>query len=673
MILILNQVATKTNKTVGTTNEATIVKPKSVNETVVSKSKINRDEVIIEDWTSDDEDDVCAVKTVSSVKPNVTQAVRSQADKSGQTSQKQGIGFKKVHKIKACFVCKSTGHLIKDCDFYDQKSPEPRVKNVVNTGERVVKPVWDYGKRVNHQNFSKNLKYPHAKRTFNPSAVLTRAGLVNTDRSNVSTARSISTVRPVSTARPLASKIAQSNSVIRPNHPRLDIVRPKASNSPIKRSYFTQPVYRPKDLKPNVKTFGVNNMTTVGTRAVVSKGKVENVLKKDKWVWRPKMNYQDHVYKYNGSYMLKKFEYGNPEILLQDHAVVDSGCSSHMTGNKAYLSDYEDFNGGFVAFRSDPKGGKITGKGKIKTANLDFDDVYFVDELKFNLFSVSQMCDKKNSVLFTESECLILSPSFKLLDESQVVLRAPRKDDVYSLDLKNIVPSGGITCLYANAIADESKLWHRRLGHVNFKNINKLVKGHLVRGLPSKVFVNDHTCVACKKGKQHKASCKAKLDRIIRKPLELLHMDLFGPVSIESINKKRYCLVVTDDFSRFSWVFFLATKDETSKILCNLIIGLEKQLNHNVKIIRCDNGTEFKNHAMNELCAKKGIKREFSVNVDAGTQDSYIAGSLGKDKGLTQEYILLPLQPHRTRIPVKDVVQIAQEKTSGNTSLDKDV
>ncbi|GJV79920.1 putative ribonuclease H-like domain-containing protein [Tanacetum coccineum] len=728
--------------------------------------------------------------------------------------------------------------LIKDCDFYDQKSPEPRVKNVVNTGERVVKPVWDYGKRVNHQNFSKNLKYPHAKRTFNPSAVLTRAGLVNTDRSNVSTARSISTVRPVSTARPLASKIAQSNSVIRPYHPRLDIVRPKASNSPIKRSYFTQPVYRPKDLKPDVKTFGVKNMTTVGTRAVVSKGKVENVLKKAKWVWRPKMNYQDHVYKYNGSYMLKKFEYGNPEILLQDHAVVDSGCSSHMTGNKAYLSDYEDLNGGFVAFGSDPKGGKITGKGKIKTANLDFDDVYFVDELKFNLFSVSQMCDKKNSVLFTESECLILSPSFKLLDESQVVLRAPRKDGVYSLDLKNIVPSGGITCLYANATADESKLWHRRLGHVNFKNINKLVKGHLVRGLPSKVFVNDHTCVACKKGKQHKASCKAKLDRIIRKPLELLHMDLFGPVSIESINKKRYCLVVTDDFSRFSWVFFLATKDETSEILCNLIIGLEKQLNHNVKIIRCDNGTEFKNYVMNEFCAKKGIKREFSVArtpqqngvaerknrtlieaartmladsllpipfwaeavntacyvlnrvlvtkpqnktpyelligkspsisfmrpfgcpltilntldslgkfdgksdegyllgystsskafrvynkrtkrveenlhinfledqpnvagtgpnwmfdldfltnsmnyipvsvenqviVDAGTQDSYVAGSSGKDKGPTQEYILLPLQPHRTRIPVKDVVQDAQEQPSENASPDKGI
>ncbi|GKD17934.1 putative ribonuclease H-like domain-containing protein [Tanacetum coccineum] len=294
-------------------------------------------------------------------------------------------------------------------------------------------------------------------------------------------------------------------------------------------------------------------MTTVGTRVVVStgKGKMDNALKKSRWVWRPKGNYMDHESKESGSFMLKKFEYGNPEIFLQDHAVVDSGSSSHMTDNKAYLLDYEDYNGGYVAFGSDPKRGKITGKGKIKTANLDFDDVYFVDELKFNLFSISQMCDKENSVLFTDTECLILSPSFKLLDECQVVLRASRTNDVYNLDLKNIVPSGGITCLYANATTDESKLWHRRLGYVNFKNINKFVKGHLVRGLPSKVFVNDHTCVACKKGKQHKASCKAKLERTIRKPLELLYMDLFGPVSVASINKKKYCLVMTDDLANF--------------------------------------------------------------------------------------------------------------------------
>ncbi|GJR44777.1 putative ribonuclease H-like domain-containing protein [Tanacetum coccineum] len=560
------------------------------------------------------------------------------------------------------------------------------------------------------------------------------------------------------------STIAQTGSAIRPIYLRMDNVRPRASYSLIKRSYYTRPASRPKDLKEDVKTSRIKNMTTAETRAIVNtgEGKMDNALMKSRWVWRPKGNYMDHESKEKGSFILKKFEYGNPESILQDHAVVDSGCSSHMTGNKAYLSDY---NGGFVAFGSDPKGGKITGTGKIRTANLDFDDVYFIDELKFNLFSVSQMCDKKNSVLFTDTECLILSPSFKLLDESQVVLRAPRQNGVYSLDLKNIVPSRGITCLYANATTDESKMWHKRLGHVNFKNINKLVKGHLVRGLPSKVFVNDHTCVACKKGKQHKASCKAKLERTIRKPLELLHMDLFGPVSVESINKKKYCLVVTDDFSRFSWVFFLATKDETNEILYKFITGLENQLNHKVKIIRSDHGTEFKNHAMNEFCAKKGIKREFSVartpqqngvaerknrtlieaartmladsllpipfwaeavntacyvlnrvlvtkpqnktpyelligsspdwmfdldfltntmnyipvsvenqvNVDACTQEHYVTGSSENDKEPTQEYILLPLHPHRPRISVEVVVQAAQEKPSENSPKDNDV
>ncbi|GJW30006.1 putative ribonuclease H-like domain-containing protein, partial [Tanacetum coccineum] len=152
----------------------------------------------------------------------------------------------------------------------------------------------------------------------------------------------------------------------------------------------------------------------------------------------------------------------------------------------------------------------------------------------------------------------------------------------------------------------------RRLGHVNFKNLNKLVKGNLVRGLPSKIFQNDHTCVACQKGKQHKASCKAKSVSSISQPLQLLHMDLFGPTSVRSLNHKTYCLVITDDFSRFSWVFFLRTKDETSGILKDFIRQIENQLNQKVKTIRCDNGTEFKNRDFIEFCGSKGIKREYS-------------------------------------------------------------
>ncbi|GJY00131.1 retrotransposon protein, putative, ty1-copia subclass [Tanacetum coccineum] len=115
-----------------------------------------------------------------------------------------------------------------------------------------------------------------------------------------------------------------------------------------------------------------------------------------------------------------------------------------MIGNKSYLSDYEEIDGGFVAFRGDPKGGQITGKGKISTGKLDFEDVYFVKELKFNLpFSVTQSVTRKIVFLFTDTKCVVLSPDFQLLDENHVLLRVPIKDNMYSLDLKNIVLLGG--------------------------------------------------------------------------------------------------------------------------------------------------------------------------------------------------------------------------------------
>nr|GEW57234.1 ribonuclease H-like domain-containing protein [Tanacetum cinerariifolium] len=153
---------------------------------------------------------------------------------------------------------------------------------------------------------------------------------------------------------------------------------------------------------------------------------------------------------------------GNPQMDLQDK-VIDSRCSRHMTGNMSYLSDYKEIDGGYVTFGGNLKGGKITGRGTIKTGKLDFENVYFVRELKFNIFSVSQMCDKKNSVLFNDTECFVLSLNFKLTDESHVLLKVPRKNNMYSVDSNNIVPKGNLTCLFAKATFNESKLWHRRL------------------------------------------------------------------------------------------------------------------------------------------------------------------------------------------------------------------
>ncbi|GJV79452.1 putative ribonuclease H-like domain-containing protein, partial [Tanacetum coccineum] len=256
--------------------------------------------------------------------------------------------------------------------------------------------------------------------------------------------------------------------------------------------------------------------------------------------------------------------WGHPQ--KEDQGYVDSGCSRHMIGNMSYLSDFKQFDGGYVTFGGGAKGGKITSKRTLKTA-----------------------------------------------DESQVLLKVPRKNNMYSVDMKNIVPKESLTCLVAKATLDESMLWHRRLGHVNFKTINKLVKENLVRGLPTKRFENDETCVACLKGKQHIASYKSKIQNSITQPLFMLHMDLFGLTFVSSLMNKKYCLVVTDDYSRFTWVFFLATKDETSGILKSFITEVENLVDKKVKIIRCDNGTEFKNRVMSEFCEKKGIKKEFSV------------------------------------------------------------
>ncbi|GJR67338.1 ribonuclease H-like domain-containing protein [Tanacetum coccineum] len=165
---------------------------------------------------------------------------------------------------------------------------------------------------------------------------------------------------------------------------------------------------------------------------------------------------------------------------MVDRGIFDSGCSGHMTGNKDQLEDFEEFNGGSVTFGGSK--GYISGKGRIRVGNLDFDSVSFVKELgHFNLFSISQICDKQHKVLFTETECLVVSSDFKMPDENQILLKVPRHHNMYSFDMKTPSPAKGFACLIAKATSDESKLWHRRLGHINFKNLNKLVKGNLVR------------------------------------------------------------------------------------------------------------------------------------------------------------------------------------------------
>nr|GFB18598.1 ribonuclease H-like domain-containing protein [Tanacetum cinerariifolium] len=169
-----------------------------------------------------------------------------------------------------------------------------------------------------------------------------------------------------------------------------------------------------------------------------------------------------------GSLVKTQLTKGSSQNNINDKGYWDSGCSRHMTGNISYLFNYEPFDGGYVSFGQG--GCKITGKGTIKT------------------------------------ECIVLGRNFKLSDDVNVLLRTPRQHNMYSIDLSNIVPHKDLTCLVAKASTDECMLWHRRLCHLNFKTMNRLVRHNLVRGLPSKCFENDHSCTACLKGKQHKAS-----------------------------------------------------------------------------------------------------------------------------------------------------------------------
>nr|GEX70206.1 ribonuclease H-like domain-containing protein [Tanacetum cinerariifolium] len=377
---------------------------------------------IIEDWVSDsEEEDIPKVpKDVPSLaqSPELVKTPRhsglifpppmSVALPIPLRSHSSSKGLKRPKKT--CFVCKSKTHLIKDCDFHTRKlaqtSCAPR----------------DFHKNNASMKHSRILSHKVSAATPKSKPVLSAA------------------TRRVGAARPTFSKT-------RPH-----IAPYTVSKAPIRRPFFRHTT--PKPRLSHARVNSANPSVVSAARVKAARPSAVSAA----YITAVKLSAVTAVQHTH----TKK---GNPQQALKDKSVIDSGCSRHMTGNISYLSDFEELNEGYVAFGGNPKGGKITGKGKIKTEKLDFDDVYYVKELKFNLFSVSQMCDKKNNVLFTNTKCLVLSFDFKLSDESQVLLRVPRENNMYNVNLKNIIPSGDLTCLFAKATLDESNLWHRRLGH----------------------------------------------------------------------------------------------------------------------------------------------------------------------------------------------------------------
>ncbi|GJU22548.1 putative ribonuclease H-like domain-containing protein [Tanacetum coccineum] len=276
---------------------------------------------------------------------------------------------------------------------------------------------------------------------------------------------------------------------------KIEFVKPKNHEKPVKKSVrLIVNTIKGKGWSKAVNTARPHSAVVNAVRV----NQAKCVKAQTSWVWR---HYHNLI--------------GKPQ--QDDIRFINSGCSRHMTGNIAYLSDFKEFDGGYVTFGGGAHGGRISGKGTLKTDSLDFEDI---------------------------------------------LLKIPRKDNMYSFDMKNIVPKESLTCLVAKATLDESMLWHRRLGHINFKNINKLVKDNLVKDLPTKRFENDQTCAACLKGKQHRAS---------------------------------------------------STKDETCEILKNFIKEIKNLMDKKVKIVRSDNGTKFKNKVMDNFLPEKKKNRVLVV------------------------------------------------------------
>ena len=277
-----------------------------------------------------------------------------------------------------------------------------------------------------------------------------------------------------------------------------------------------------------------------------------------------------------------------------------------MTGNRALLSDFEEKVGPGISY-GDGNIGVILGYRNIKLGNVIIETVALVSGLKHNLLSISQICDRGYHVDFFEDHCVIVSNSTR-----KVVLKGFRHGNIYEAKLSTN-SDGSAICLLSRASIEESCNWHKKLSHLNFNNINELVKKDLVRGLPKSVFVPDGLCDSCQKAKQRKSSFRSKTESSISEPYHLLHVDLFGPVNVMSIAKKRYAMVIVDEFTRYTWVYFLYTKSETAFILIEHVKKLDKLVQDSIKIIRSDNGTEFRNSTMEEFCKETGIKQEFSA------------------------------------------------------------
>nr|GEX49088.1 hypothetical protein [Tanacetum cinerariifolium] len=284
---------------------------------------------------------------------------------------------------------------------------------------------------------------------------------------------------------------------------------------------------------------------------------------------------------------------------------LDSGCSKHMTGDRSQLTNFVNKFLGIVKFRNDHMT-KILGCGDYHIGNVMISSVYYVEGLGHNLFSVRQFCNSNLEVAFHQHTYFIRNL------EGVDLLTGSRGNNLYTMSLEDMMVSS-LICFLSKASKTKSWLWHQRLSHLNFGEINRLARQGLVQGLPKLKFEKDHLCFACAMGKSKKNPHKPKFEDTNQEKLFLLHMDLYGPIRVASINGKKYILVIVDDYSRFTLVKCLRSKDEAPDFTIKFLKMFQVRLKVPVRRIRTDNGTEFVNQTLREYYEQVGISLETYV------------------------------------------------------------
>nr|GEU41618.1 retrovirus-related Pol polyprotein from transposon TNT 1-94 [Tanacetum cinerariifolium] len=279
--------------------------------------------------------------------------------------------------------------------------------------------------------------------------------------------------------------------------------------------------------------------------------------------------------------------------------------SKHMTGDRSRLMNFVKKFIGIVRFGNDHFG-DIIGYEDHVIGDTISSRVYYVEGLGHNLFSVRQFCDSDLEVAFRKHSCCVRDTN------GVELIKGSRGSNLYTISVEDMMKSSPI-CLLSKASKNKSWLWHRRLNHLNFGTINDLARKDLVRGLPRLKFEKGHLCSACQLRKRKKHTHKPKSENTNVEVLNTLHVDLCSPMRVQTINGKKYILVIVDDYSRFTWVKFLRSKDETSAVVIKIFQQIQVGLNKTVRYIRTDNGTRFVNKALTEYYECVGIFHQKTV------------------------------------------------------------